>query len=370
MKKSYIEWSEVFAEGKRTRSGIFNYIQNPEYAGEFINLLSQYSLLGGNNMQGVYFHPKYMEMMPLRYFYKELRYMLSDNDWTGKHKFVKNYIESIFKPYKENEEAIFLLLLRVLVAAEIRFASKYIPQNSHEERLTGHLLSESIFCLDLVKKEFIKICRRLFNTEFNLDFHYADVASNSNEAKSGADFGVILMADLPNSPKVIKAFKFQAKKANPSATIDIQQMKSLISGGDEGAFYLFYCMQNEKNVRNGCLSPVVLNAHRCKNQMNTKEKEQKTFTLSKDVIHKETVPFSAFLMLEGLSPDNNVGHRCNNLEEAARYIYSYEEYYSVSRVMVISVGAGQVPKEPDAGPNSDFGGNFLFRYPRGHYNEQ
>lgn len=366
MKKSYIEWDEVFSEGKRTRSGIFNYIQQPEYAGEFLNLLSQYGLSAEKNMQGIYFHPEYMGMMSHRYFYKELRYMLSGNDWTGKHKFVKNHIENLFKPCKENEEEIIFLLLRVLVAAEIRFASKYIPQNSHEERLTGHLLSELIFCLDLAKKEFLKTCRKLFNTEFDLDFHYADVATNSNEAKSGADFGVILIADLPNSPKIIKAFKFQAKKANPSATIDIKQMESLISGGDEGAFYLFYCMQNEKSSKKGCLSPVVLNAQRCKNAMSTKKNEQKTFTLSKDVICKETIPFAAFLMLEGLNPDNNIGHSCSSLEAAARYIYSYEENYRVSRVMVVSVGAGPVPKEPDGGPNDDFSGNFLFRYPRGH----
>lgn len=366
MEKSYIEWVEVFTEGKRTRSGIFNYIRNPEYAGEFISLLSQYTHLGGENTPDAYFHPKFMEMMPFKYFYRELRYMLSENDWPGKQNFVKNYIENIFKPYKKNEEAIFLLLLRVFIAAEIRFTTKYIPQNSHEERLTGHLLSESVFCLDLVRKEFIDICSKLFDTEFNLDFHYADVASNSNEAKSGADFGVILLADLPNSPKVIKAFKFQAKKAHPAATIDIQQMEALISGGDAGAFYLFYCMPKKDNIQNGYLSPLVLNANKCKNSMDKKEKDQKTFTLSEDVIHKETVPFSAFLMLEGLNPDNNIGYRCNNLEEAARYIYSYEKNYRVSMLMVISVGAGPVPKEPDGSPNSDFGGNVLFRYPRGH----
>ncbi len=352
MKKSYIKWDEVFSEGKRTRSGIFNYIQQPEYAGEFISLLSQYGLSGEKNMQGIYFH------------HAELEYMLSKNDSTGKNKFVKNHIENIFKPCNEKEEIISLLLLRVLIAAEIRFSSKYIPQNSHEERLTGHLLSESIFFLDLAKKEFLKTCRKLFNTEFDLDFHYADVATNSNEAKSGADFGVILIADLPNSPKVIKAFKFQAKKANPSATINIQQMESLISGGDEGAFYLFYCMQNEKNTKKGCLSPVVLNAQRCKNIISTKENKQKTFTLSKDVIRKKTIPFSAFLMLEGLNPDNNIGHSCSNLEAAARYIYSDEANYQVSRVMVVSVGAGPVPKEPDVGANDKFSGNFLFRYPR------
>lgn len=102
------------------------------------------------------------------------------------------------------------------------------------------------------------------------------------------------------------------------------------------------------------------------NKVNTKDKEQKTFTLNEDVIHKETVPFSAFLMLEGLNPDNNIGCRCSNLEAAARYIYSYEGECRISRLMVISVGAGPIPKEPDIGPNSDFGGNFLFRYPRGH----
>lgn len=363
MKKSYIEWPEIFTTGRETRSGIFNYIRNPEYAGEFINLLSQYGIVDKKNMQGSYFHPKYMDMMPRRYFYKELRYMLSENDWSGKHKFVKDYIESIFKSHKKNEEAILVLLLRVLIAAEIRFASKYIPQNSHEERLTGHLLSESIFCLDLVKNDLIKICNKLFDTEFNLDFHYADVASNSNEKISGADFGVILMANLPNSPQVIKAFKFQAKKAHPSATINIKQMESLISKGESGAFYLFYCMQDAKNIKNGCLSPLVLNAHRCKNQIKEDERDQKTFTLNKDIIHKETLPFSAFLMLEGLNPDNNIGYRCDNLEAAARYIYNCDEDYQVSRVMVISVGSGPIPTEPDTGLNRDLGGNFLFRYP-------
>lgn len=366
MEKSYIEWAEIFTKGREMRSGIFNYIRNPEYAGEFINLLFQYGMIDDKNMHGSYFHPKYLDMMPRRYFYKELRYMLSENDWPGKHKFVRDYIENIFKSYKKSDEAILVLLLRVFIAAEIRFASQYIPQNSHEERLTGHLLSESIFCLDLVKNDLIKICNKLFATEFNLDFHYADVASNSNEKISGADFGIILMANLPNSPQVIKAFKFQAKKAHPSATIDIQQMNSLISKGDSGAFYLFYCMQDASNVKNGCLSPLVLNAQRCKNQMSKDEENQKTFTLNKNIIHKDTLPFSAFLMLEGLNPDNNIGYRCDNLEAAARYIYNYDENYQVSRVMVISVGAGPVPKEPDAGPNSNFGGNFLFRYPRGH----
>ena len=54
--------------------------------------------------------------------------------------------------YFDNE--LFHILFKAFVYAEARFIQNYIPQNSHEERLTGHLISEYSSALGIVKKAF------------------------------------------------------------------------------------------------------------------------------------------------------------------------------------------------------------------------
>jgi len=361
-----LNWEEIYSVGKKTRSGIFKYIQNPEYAGSLIPLLFQHDIVGKDKNLGLSFHPKYSGILPYRYILEELKYFFN-NDFPGKHKLVKSSLESIFEEKDNHEQLLYLFLFKAFIAAEIRFSTKFIPQNSHEERLTGHLLSESIFCLDLIKKELLEMSKKLMGVEMSLDFHYADVASNSNEAKSGADFGVILMSEFPDSPKLIKAFKFQAKIATSTAKIDIKQFNALHTAGKEsGSYYVFYCLQKNKKLEEGLFPPLVLSTIACKRKIDAKKEDQRTFTLSKETVYKETIPFSAFLMLEGLDPDSNIGYRCDNLEEAAHFIYSnnQENLFDLSRLVVISIGAGNIPKNNEIHTNRNYDGNFLFRYPR------
>ena len=52
------------------------------------------------------------------------------------------------------ESEVLDLFFKALMRAEIRYISRFIPQRSHEERLTGHLISEFGAAIELVRPNF------------------------------------------------------------------------------------------------------------------------------------------------------------------------------------------------------------------------
>ncbi len=235
--------------------------------------------------------------------------------------------------YFDNE--LFHILFKAFVYAEARFIQNYIPQNSHEERLTGHLISEYSSALGIVKKTFQQKSLELYNENLSLDFYYADLSSNKREKTTGADFGIMFHINLPDYPTEVRTAIFQAKKFKSNAVIDIAQCNTLKNYGEEGAYYCFYDMTTE-----GTSSPLVLHA----NQISLpSDKTQKTKSYSRDEFFANWdggIPLSIFLVFNMLSGDNKKYYKTySNIWQAKGYFDQKENRESnPSKLLIVSVG--------------------------------
>lgn len=153
-------------------------------------------------------------------------------------------------PPKDYRCIIWHIILPAFLYAEARFIQEYIPQGSHEERLTGHLISEFVSSLRIVKDSFQKVTYELCNKYIPLEFYYKDVSTKGQEKHTGADFAIILHINLPNETERVRCAMFQVKKLpdsnNPKIMKD--QQLALINGNKEGGFYCFYDMKTEKTM--------------------------------------------------------------------------------------------------------------------------
>jgi len=160
-------------------------------------------------------------------------------------------------------------LFKAFVYAEHRFSSRFCPLGSHEERLTGHLVSEISSALTVVEPFIQQRGRDLYGQEVELDFVYEDLAAGGRETYTGADFGIVLFVNLPGmiEPHVRWAV-FQAKKVQAgksTARIEVKQLVDLINWSQDrtepdAALYCFY----DTDAARG-LAPVVANALSVKN---------------------------------------------------------------------------------------------------------
>jgi hypothetical protein len=353
-------FDDILRSGKKNRDGIFNFLPNAQDSKPLLKALSEWP--GFFDALSAYHSDWHMRKYPFDWIYEVVRY-----DHAFGRQIVTKVIDWVISHKPESVEAIFFDLFRAVAAAEVRFVEKYIPQNSHEERLTGHLMSETVFSLDLIEPMVKDNLQGLYGEEINFDFHYADIATDRMEKYTGGDFAIIIEVDLPDVPSFVRAFKFQAKKATPSARIDLKQIEVLSKENPEGSFYVFYNL-SPKSMNSGRRSPLVVGALECQKQLDSKE-EQKTATINADWIHKAGIPFSAFITLAAMQPDRGLGFQCNSLREAARYIYhvpydlrknDHDWNKPPSRLIVVSIG-GSIPKNY-ASPNSEEQ-NFLFRTP-------
>ena len=126
-----------------------------------------------------------------------------------------------------------------LAKAEHEFAGRYVPFWSHEERLTGHLVSQVIERLEEYGAHWKALSHP--NRESRCRIWYADTATARQERLSGSDLGVIVHAKFDEHEEYWKAAHFQAKKAysNGKAKIEIDQCRTL-SEQESLGYYLFY----------------------------------------------------------------------------------------------------------------------------------
>ncbi len=143
-----------------------------------------------------------------------------------------------------------------LARAESRFALRFVPQRSHEERLTGALLAEMEAGLFLVKDEFQALSKQRYGEALEIDFLHYDLSRGGKiEKETGGDLAIILSVDLPDMPRQLRYAAFQAKKLDQSASIPKEQYHTLVSQFGDAAAYLFYDMYSKT-----ALPPMVLPA--------------------------------------------------------------------------------------------------------------
>lgn len=242
-------------------------------------------------------------------------------------------------------------LFKAFAYGEYRFAYRYCPIGSHEERLTGHLISEMCSSLAVVSAHISDRAKELYGEEVQLDFAYEDLAAGRRETYTGADFGIILFVNLPGMPEPhIRCAAFQAKKVSgsgaASARIDIEQLRSLLSfAGKDGAYYCFYDCD-----ASSCLSPLVasaqLIAHNiadCKWNEEPTEHLPATETKAVEALKLSRCSLAEYLVFSMAM--RGEGHPASNLWEAASYLTHRrneapgEGGPPVQRMLVVTLGS-------------------------------
>ena len=173
--------------------------------------------------------------------------------------------------------------------AEARFLLRFVPQRSHEERLTGNLVSEIEAALFLTRPTFAELSKERYGEPREVDFIYYDLSRGGTiEKETGADLGFILHIDLPDWPRITRYAAFQAKKIDGTSQLPKKQFQTLHNEFGDAAAYLFYDMGMQT-----LMPPMVLSAaalmDRCKN-----EKDTDSFSVPLDTVD-DGLPLSLWL---------------------------------------------------------------------------
>jgi hypothetical protein len=289
-------------------------------------------------------------------FEKEINFMLKNNIglcphfhksvykyfyWQHRYEFFTRnempYLRGLLNNETLFENPLFHLLFKAFVYAEIRFIDKYIPQNSHEERLTGHLISEIASSLNIITETFEQKAFELYNSKLNLEFYYADLSSNKNEKETGADFGLLFHINLPDYQEKVNVAIMQAKKFDKNATIDSKQLDKLEKYAEESGYYCFYDMNKERN------SPLIQKADTIKSIL---DKNKHKSLQRKEITNHDgygSIPLSVFLIFDMLNSENENIKSFANLRQAKEFIEKprnrfRNENHQVSKVLTVSIG--------------------------------
>ena len=228
-----------------------------------------------------------------------------------------------------------------------QFVSRYIRFWSHEERLTGHLITEVIRSAEGGTERFDASPLR-----GRVSLYYADIAARSMERKTGADFALIIQIATPGGGESFKVALFQAKKVGPNgkARVDINQLKVLRETEGLG-YYAFYYAPDS---RGRLLPPTVVAASAIGLPS---DENQKTVSWA---ARSQVCDFATFVVFALADLGSEAGVFAGTASEAAEIALSggrqLRKLDRPSRALVLSIG---VTSEPDW--RELFGGDEMFR---------
>lgn len=266
------------------------------------------------------------------------------NDWPflfhpkGYHGFgISGNVLSLLLHGQLFENPLLDLMVKAIVRAESRLCSRFLPQRSHEERLTGNLVSEIDSAFFLIREKFRILSQERYGESKVIDFYYYDLSRGGKAEKiTGADLGLIFVLDLPDLPFMVRSLRLQAKKVYETSQIDLAQYHTFTSSGDEDSAYLFYDM----SPKTYC-APIVYPAKSMISYAKSaEEKSNKSFSLSYDNI-LNGIPLSLFAYQILSTGTSSLEH--SRFKDAYRYFAQqmpqYEEDNCLgSRVAVVSLG--------------------------------
>lgn len=291
-------------------------------------LQSSFISLSGENLPG-----------PLVAWHRRFWHHVLD-DLLVSHRFL--FSEVLTRPYSYDPRAIWAMFW-ALAKAEHEFMRRYIPFWSHEERLTGHLVSQIVERLE----EFSGAWRALSapSPDAFCRIWYADTATVRQERETGADFGLMVHARYQGQDEVFKAVRFQAKKVSRSghATLDLRQMKTLPRTEHLG-YYVFY---HPYDVQRWSLMPTVKAASDLAENLKDEladvqddERHDKLGTKSVGVgvdVGDSGLDFASFVTFAVADPAAEHGVLTTDAKDA---VWTLMSHSTPSRVMVISIGEG------------------------------
>ena len=120
---------------------------------------------------------------------REMRHFFGRNMRSNPRVFIE---ELLATPTSYNPKGVWALFW-ALAKAEHNFLHKYVPYWSHEERLTGHLVSQLIDRLEEFGDAWATL-NESTEPKATCRIWYADTATGRREATTGADLGLIVQA--------------------------------------------------------------------------------------------------------------------------------------------------------------------------------
>lgn len=238
-------------------------------------------------------------------------------------------------------------LFWAVARAEHDFLTRYIPYWSHEERLTGHLVSQVMTRIEDFEPHWAALDSDARPADkAHCRIHYVDTATASREAITGADLGLIVQAQLPGQREYFKVVRFQAKKVNKSGSVrvDLDQAEKLIAAENFG-YYLFYhpYIPNEWS-----LPPTVSSAVIFSSEVNAARQKQPPKPLLKEAtLGEQTVEinggnfdFATFITFALADQASEHGALASDAHEAVRLLTTTNRGLpNLSRIMVVTLGA-------------------------------
>jgi hypothetical protein len=238
-------------------------------------------------------------------------------------------------------------LFWALAKAEHEFLLRYTPYWSHEERLTGHLVSQMITRLE----DFEVYWAALEEENETQDkshcrIHYMDTATARRESLTGADLGLIIQARFSRHREFFKAVRFQAKKVDKggNARIDLNQADTLIKTKNIG-YYLFY---HHYDVQNWSLPPIVQPASNFDHYVEESRNNKNKLSMSKDIelgeksvgVTSNGYDFATFITFALADQASEHGVLAASAEEATRLLMATNRGLpQLSRIVVVTLGS-------------------------------
>ncbi len=230
----------------------------------------------------------------------------------------------LYQPRNYDPAALWALFW-ALAKAEYQFLVRYLPFWSHEERLTGHLVAETITRIEDFATHW-----NVLSPGSELGIWYADTAAHRQESETGADLGLIIHGRFAGSEEFFKVARFQAKKAGTTgiARIDFHQAKALLRRRNLG-YYLFYHAEESEGWH---LCPTVVPAGYF--EANPEGSDQR------DLRVRDTgYDFATFITFALADQVSSHGVLAQNQTEAVRILMAAQgNLPSPSRVLTITLG--------------------------------
>ncbi len=255
--------------------------------------------------------------------------------------FLRILQHTLNRPSSYHPHALWALFW-ALAKGEHAFLHRYTPFWSHEERLTGHLVSQMITCVE----DFGDRWNMLSQTEGQTSacrIWYADTATARQEKVTGADLGLVVHARFSDTNEFFKVVRFQAKKVNRQsgkARIDLDQADALLQRENLG-YYLFYHFLHGTNWS---LPPTVTRASALRREVEQAQKDEKRQRHSLGTLlwdgWQSGYDLATFITFAVADPAVEHGVMTANPEEAIRVLTGGPPPGAPSRVLIVTLGDG------------------------------
>lgn len=218
--------------------------------------------------------------------------------------------------------------------AEARLGLRFIPQRSHEERLTGHLISELEAAIQMASETFAAEALKRYSEPLHIDFVYSDLSQGGHfEKTTGGDFGLILVIDLPDRPKLIRYAAIQAKRLDGSTSMDKFQFDTLSSNFGDAAAYLFY------DCSFATLAPPMMVSAADMDSRRKAKDDTKSFAADQSFVFQHGLPLSLWLLTElGAAKSGTSAHSFESAMQTFTHFERQKNQLTFSRLAMVSIG--------------------------------